>query len=212
MLFRLTTLVLVATLTLPAVARLTFTQRLQKKASVTLRQDKTIDLLVNGREPEVTENKQHSAPVAPAHNVTPAKPSTTAVKKPEAAQSTAPKTQPTTPLTPSATTSTAITVHPAVAAPTTTYTTAQGYRVKVYMGGSTRQDKETAQNVGKEFKNLFPNVSVYMHFVSPHWICTAGDFYTYVEAMAFIKKVKESGKFNAAGMTVVKSKIKVPVK
>ena len=34
-------------------AKLTFTEKLRKKATVILNQDKTIDLLVNGREPDI---------------------------------------------------------------------------------------------------------------------------------------------------------------
>ena len=83
--------------------------------------------------------------------------------------------------------------------------------MKFFTGGSSRADKENAQAAGREFKRLFPDTPVYMHFVSPHWICVAGDFVNKEDADAFIGRVRESGQFKAAGMTVMKSRVKVPV-
>ncbi len=199
---RLLTLTIVMALTMPVAARLTFTQRLQQKAGVRLYQDKTIDLLVNGREPDaadVTTTQGNHTPVALS--------SESKVKtqtKPATQPTQSAKAEPNKPADESPTQTTTTTA--------SAYTTAQGYRVKVYMGGSTREDKETAQNVGKEFKRLFPNVPVYMHFVSPHWICTAGDFISKAEAQTFIQEIRESGRYSTQGMTVVKSRVKVPVK
>ena len=211
-------------LAMPASARLTFTQRIQQKsgAKVLLRQDKDIDLLVNGREAD-------PAPVPAAAPAKPAAKPTAA--KPTAAKPTTPKST-TTPAhnapstllakpentAPTSTTATTATTAPtATAAPKTTapkstaYTTRAGWRVKFFTGGSSRADKENAQAAGREFKRLFPDTPVYMHFVSPHWICVAGDFVNKEDADAFIGRVRESGQFKAAGMTVMKSRVKVPV-
>jgi len=192
---------LIAALALPMAARLTYTQKLQQSGRVQLKQDKTIDLLVNGREadPVVT-------PVAP----TPAKPAKPTATKPDAKKPSntlnpAPAKQ-TTPDTPAE-------KEPVATTPTrtsTSYTSAQGYRVKFFMGGSSRADKEKAQVTGKEFKGQFPDVAVYMNFVSPHWICVAGDFNTQSEANAFIHRARASG-YDTSSMTVVKTKIRVPV-
>lgn len=164
-------------------AKLTFTEKLRKKATVILNQDKTIDLLVNGREPDInvvlhdTISKPEKATKhdfntkgQPSSVVSDKKPSTGSVKN---------------------------------------YHYGQGYRVKFFTGGSTRTDKELAQRKGREFKNCFPHISVYMHFVSPHWICTAGDFQTQTEAYEFIKEIRGTGLVQTSEMIVVKSRIKI---
>lgn len=224
MICRLCILLVAVLLAMPSGARLTFTQKLQKKATVRLMQDKELDLLVNGREADIVGNESYTtSPTKTQTNTAPQQTKTTATtigSNLTQPKSNTQQTKPVTPQTPThnqhqpqTSTPTSTAVHPAVVKRATTkYTTAVGYRVKIYMGGSTRQDRETAQNVGKEFKNLFPGTSVYMHFVSPHWICTAGDFLSQSEATAFIKKIKETSRFNTVGMTVVKSKVKVPVK
>ena len=193
-------LLLMAVLSAPA--RLTFTQRLQQKAAsrVLLRQDKDIDLLVNGREADPATAKVQTEAATPnkaeVSKNTPAKPHTNANTSPlQPKQGLSAATSPVrnTPAKPSA------------------YTTATGWRVKFFTGGSSRVDKENAQNAGREFKRLFPDTPVYMHFVSPHWICVAGDFIHKEDADAFISKVRSTGQFNTAGMTVMKSRVKVPV-
>lgn len=183
-------IVLCIGLSLQAVARKTYTQKLQQSGVVKLNQDKTIDLLLNGREAD----PEPVTPAAPA-----AKPSVPA--KSNAGKTTAPKT----PAEPAATPNTPKTTHSA-----SSYTMAAGFRVKFFMGGSSREDKEKAQAVGKEFKNQFPDVPVYMNFNSPHWICVAGDFPTQAEANAFIRNVRNSG-YDTSNMSVVKTKIRVPV-
>ena len=79
-------------LAMPASARLTFTQRIQQKsgAKVLLRQDKDIDLLVNGREAD-------PAPVpaaAPAKPAAPKAEPTGAFSKPAPLSSDKPKKKP----------------------------------------------------------------------------------------------------------------------
>lgn len=192
-------------LAVPASARLTFTQRLQQKAGakVQLRQDKDIDLLVNGREADpVVVTTPTAKPVVKTNQATTQRTATTTpartntnslMSKPEPAATTA-----TTPARVNAGKSTA-------------YTTRAGWRVKFFTGGSSRVDKENAQAAGREFKRQFPETPVYMHFVSPHWICVAGDFVNKEDADAFIAKVRSTGQFNTAGMTVMKSRVKVPV-
>ena len=185
-----------------ASARITFTQRLQMKSGnrIHLRQDKEIDRLVDGREAEPVAAVIPSAPVstkvAKTTQPTQAKP---AVKG--NISTLASNTTPTPAVTPVQTKS----------SKATSYTTRAGWRVKFFTGGSSRADKENAQAAGREFKRLFPDVPVYMHFVSPHWICVAGDFVNKEDADAFIGRVRESRQFNTAGMTVMKSRVKVPV-
>ena len=57
-----------------------------------------------------------------------------------------------------------------------------GYRIQVYLGGNTRRGKTEAQAMKDRVKSFFPELSVYAGFLSPHWICRAGDFRTIEEA------------------------------
>lgn len=190
------------TVLMSASARLTFTQRLQMKSAnrIHLRQDKDIDRLVDGREAE------------PVAAVIPSAPVSTKVTKPNQPNQAKPVTQGSI-STLASTTPSASAVAPAQtkSSKPTAYTTRAGWRVKFFTGGSSRADKENAQAAGREFKRLFPDTPVYMHFVSPHWICVAGDFVNKEDADAFIGRVRESRQFNTAGMTVMKSRVKVPV-
>lgn len=80
-----------------------------------------------------------------------------------------------------------------------------GYRIQVYLGGNTRKGKTDAQMMKERVKGFFPELSVYAGFLSPHWICRAGDFRTYEEASEYLHKMRETGRFDEA--VIVKSKI-----
>lgn len=194
---RLYLFMLLVAVIMSASARLTFTQRLQMKSAnrIHLRQDKDIDRLVDGREAEPVVATAPSVPastnVAKTAQPTQAKP----VVKGNISTLASSTTTPTQTKT----------------SKPTAYTTRAGWRVKFFTGGSSRVDKENAQAAGREFKRLFPDTPVYMHFVSPHWICVAGDFVNKEDADAFISRVRESRQFNTTGMTVMKSRVKVPV-
>lgn len=82
-----------------------------------------------------------------------------------------------------------------------------GYRIQVYLGGNTRRGKTEAQMMKERVKGLFPELSVYAGFLSPHWICRAGDFRTYEEASEYLQKMRETGRFEEA--VIIKSKINV---
>ncbi|MBP5360711.1 MAG: hypothetical protein J6129_04430 [Bacteroidaceae bacterium] len=202
---RLYLLSLLVAVLMSASARLTFTQRLQMKSGnrVHLKQDKDIDRLVDGREAEPVAAVSSAVP-ASTKVAKPAQPTQPNIVKPSAQGniSTLASNLPSQP-----------TVAPTQTKTTkpTAYTTRTGWRVKFFTGGSSRVDKENAQAAGREFKKLFPDTPVYMHFVSPHWICVAGDFVNKEDADAFIGRVRESRQFNTAGMTVMKSRVKVPV-
>lgn len=177
-----------------AIARKTYTQKLQQSGVVKLNQDKTIELLLNGREADPELAKPVESASKPNQPV--AKPTSGKTTSPNSPAEVA--TTPNTPTTPK-------TTHSA-----SSYTMSTGFRVKFFMGGSSRDDKEKAQTVGKEFKSQFPDVPVYMNFNSPHWICVAGDFETQADANAFIRNVRNSG-YDTSNMSVVKTKIRVPV-
>lgn len=81
-----------------------------------------------------------------------------------------------------------------------------GYRVQVFAGGNSRNDKLKAQKAGNEIKAVFPEQPVYVHFYSPRWICRLGNFRTYEEASAILKHIKGMG-YNQA--CIVSGKITV---
>ena len=81
-----------------------------------------------------------------------------------------------------------------------------GYRVQVFAGGNTRNDRLKAERIGGEIRGLFPGVPVYVHFYSPRWICRMGNYRTYEEAHAVLERVKNNGYQSAI---IVKGKITV---
>ena len=86
-------------------------------------------------------------------------------------------------------------------------TLGNGYRIQVFSGDNTRKGKVEAAVMRQKVKNLFGDLPVYTHFVSPHWICRAGDFRTYEEANEYFKRFRDSGAFPEA--VIVRSKVTV---
>lgn len=80
-----------------------------------------------------------------------------------------------------------------------------GYRIQVYFGDNSRKGKAEARAAGLRFRNSFPEHSVYVSFVSPHWLCRVGDFRTREEAREVLGQIRAMGIFREA--VVVKSKI-----
>ena len=181
-------------------AQSSFTQRLQQskngEGKITVTQDKAIDELVNG--PVVT------APTRTKTTTTHQKPTETqqkATEKPAEKKELEPK-------------AVAVEHHD-----TTTIVAPEeiqkkimkgvkvaGYRVQVFAGGNTRNDRLKAERIGSEIKSLFPGVPVYVHFYSPRWICRMGNYRTYEEAHAVLERVKNNGYQSSI---IVKGKITV---
>jgi len=84
-----------------------------------------------------------------------------------------------------------------------------GYRIQVYFGDNSRKGKTEARAAGLRFKNYFPNHSVYVSFVSPHWLCRVGDFRTMEEASECLREIRAMGIFREA--VIVRSKIKARI-
>jgi hypothetical protein len=80
-----------------------------------------------------------------------------------------------------------------------------GYRIQVYFGDNSRKGKAEARAAGLRFRNYFPGHSVYVSFISPHWLCRVGDFRTNEEAREMLRQIREMGIFREA--VIVKSKI-----
>ena len=68
-----------------------------------------------------------------------------------------------------------------------------GYRVQVYAGGNSRNDRLKAEQTGNNIKMNFPDQPVYVHFYSPRWICRMGNFRSLGEAQKMLSKVKSMG-------------------
>ena len=83
---------------------------------------------------------------------------------------------------------------------------ANGFRVQVFAGGNSRNDRLKAERTGEEMKAFFPYEPVYVHFYSPRWVCRIGNYRTYEEAHEVLNKVKQLGYMSAV---IVKGKITV---
>lgn len=81
-----------------------------------------------------------------------------------------------------------------------------GYRVQIFSGGSSRNDRQKAQNAANKVKAKYPQLPVYVHFYSPSWKCRVGNFRTYKEANTVMKQMKAMGYKQAC---IVKGKITV---
>lgn len=181
-------------------AQSSFTERLQKskvgEGKVTVHESRAIDELVNGK----TAEPQSTRPATTT--VTPQKP---ADKKDNDAVSKQDKT-----IDKPSDTSDQATI---IVTDTTDHKKMikngykiNGYRVQVFAGGNSRNDRLRAEKTGSEIKALFPGVPVYVHFYSPRWICRMGNYRTYEEAHEVLNRVKDIGYQSAI---IVKGKITV---
>ena len=84
------------------------------------------------------------------------------------------KTQPATAPVTSSSVTAAGTTSPTTA--TVTYRHVQGFRVQVYTGFADRASRNAALQVEKDIRRRFPEISTYVHFIAPRWICRVGNF------------------------------------
>ena len=82
---------------------------------------------------------------------------------------------------------------------------ARGYRIQVYWGGSARTEQSRAQHIGNKVTALYPELQAYTTFESPNWRCRVGDFVTYKDAEAYLKKFNETQVVR--GAMIVKSEV-----
>lgn len=69
----------------------------------------------------------------------------------------------------------------------------KGFRIAVYSGGNTREDRNKAELAGQKVKDALPDQPVYVHFYSPRWMCLVGNFEEYKDAQKALWKVKKAG-------------------
>ena len=176
-------------------AQSTFTERLQKsktgEGKISVTQDKSIDALVNGpsivtKQPEKIKPEQKDKVDTPKEKAVPKEK-----------------------VTPKENEALAIVVTPdtsEVHKKVMKGMKINGYRVQVFAGGNSRNDRLKAERTGEDMKSLFPSEPIYVHFYSPRWICRMGNYRTYEEAHEVLQKVKQLG-YNSA--IIVKGKITV---
>jgi len=179
-----------------------FTRRIQKtsagEGTITIHQDPAIDELVNAPIVKSTPKPKPNVtkPIATKNKPATTKPATTQKAKE----------------TPVAPQDNNTTVSNKDQTPDSVNTTPKhvfktiGYRVQVFAGGNTRQDRQRAEQAGRSLRNLFPDEEVYVHFYSPRWICRLGNYRTYEEAHEKMLEVRNMGYSSA---TIVKGKITV---
>lgn len=68
-----------------------------------------------------------------------------------------------------------------------------GYRVQIFSGGNTREDRQKAEQIGHELKKRLPSQPVYVHFISPRWTVRVGNFRKQEHATSLLKTMKKFG-------------------
>lgn len=66
-----------------------------------------------------------------------------------------------------------------------------GYRIQVFSGGNSRNDRQKAERAGSDMKRMFPTEPVYVHFYSPSWKCRMGNYRDIQEARRVLAQVKK---------------------
>lgn len=69
----------------------------------------------------------------------------------------------------------------------------KGWRIQIFNGGNKGVDKKKAQEWAAKLKKQFPNMPVYVHFLSPRWMTMCGNYRTHKEAEPIKKKLIEAG-------------------
>ena len=176
-------------------AQSTFTERLQKsntgEGKISVTQDKSIDALVNGAS-AVTKQPENIKPEQ-KEKVTPPKDKADDKEK----EKVAPKDNEAVVVVPDT-----VDMHKTVMKGYKV----NGYRVQVFAGGNSRNDRLKAERTGENIKSAFPDEPIYVHFYSPRWICRMGNYRTYEAAHEVLRRVKQLGYDSAI---IVKGKITV---
>ncbi len=69
-------------------------------------------------------------------------------------------------------------------------TTMTAYRIQIFSGSNSHQDKQKAYDVAAKCREKFPELSVYTKFVSPRWVCRVGDFRNLADAQNYASKIR----------------------
>ncbi len=82
----------------------------------------------------------------------------------------------------------------------------QGFRIQLFSGGNTRNDRQKAEETMRQAKRYFPQEPIYTHFLSPRWLCRMGNYDTKEQADIMLAKAIRVGFKNAC---VVRSTITI---
>lgn len=66
----------------------------------------------------------------------------------------------------------------------------KGFRVQVYTGFADRASRNAALQVEKDIRRRFPEISTYVHFIAPRWICRVGNFVRREDAAHFARLIR----------------------
>lgn len=70
---------------------------------------------------------------------------------------------------------------------------ARGFRICIFTGGNSKNDKTQAMQIGQKCRNAFPELAVYTTFISPRWVTHVGDFRNQAEAAKYVNLIKRAG-------------------
>ncbi|HBJ77031.1 MAG TPA: hypothetical protein DDY68_04315 [Porphyromonadaceae bacterium] len=87
----------------------------------------------------------------------------------------------------------------------------KGYRILVFADNQQQSSKQEALRREEKVKELFPEMTTYLSFVSPFWKLRAGDFSTYDEANAMLHKMKSKLGEEGKEMYIIKENIIIPL-
>ena len=65
-----------------------------------------------------------------------------------------------------------------------------GYRIQIFTGSNSHNDKMKAYSIGEACQRKFPMLSVYPRFINPRWVCRVGDFRTHEDAQQYARKIR----------------------
>lgn len=80
-----------------------------------------------------------------------------------------------------------------------------GYRIQIFTGSNSHNDKTKAYAVGNACQKRFPELSVYARFIAPRWVCRVGDFHSREDAQRYANKIRAAG--ISREVRVVKSEV-----
>ena len=83
-----------------------------------------------------------------------------------------------------------------------------GYRVQVFRGGNSKNDRQQAEAASSKIKNAYPDEDIYVEFFSPDWTCRVGNYREIEDARRMRDQLRKMG-FDAA--TIVKGKIIISI-
>lgn len=91
-----------------------------------------------------------------------------------------------------------------------TFSTAAGFRVQVYSSNEQRTAKANAYKTEEKIKEKFPDLSVYVSYLSPFWKVRVGDCVSNMEAQELRNQMKKEFPELQQETYIVKDQVLVP--